>query len=552
LANPSRVGAVDRCRLSADLSPCQRPSWPRRPALSVGRQPVQIRGGMVDAGPGMIIKNTFLEVGNHQSLMEVSDWRRQMSDPCASFPRQISELSTTSDGDPGYPVKIFRKDSSENLNDSQGDVLDPCGGEKEETATRAPAAPAAKQQTPSGGASVPAAAGHDSKPPQVLLLADSIPASRRKGAKDGKAPGAERKEARLKDSQIQLIKNFDITHKEPPWTDVTTVMMRNLPNKYTQQMLLEELQDSGFRAGPDFDFFYLPMDHSNAANLGYCFINFTATAMANAFAAAFSQKRMRQFNSIKTVVVMPASIQGYERNHTYYSSTRVVQAEDPQYRPLFMKKSSGAAGAAARGAQGGARGGKGGAVEAGGGGAARVDKKGAVGAARADKKGARTKGAKGGVAKEVLGPMAAMPPLLNDYALLPGGVPWPGTHPAASAPAPAPAAPLQVFCTNCGNECNTSHRFCGFCGSQVGAAGATPASMQALPSSMRADAPTFVMPAGGDPWAPAPLYSMVTSPALEMPAPADAATDELDIMRGRMMLLAALKEMESRETTSSH
>lgn len=61
--------------------------------------------------------------------------------------------------------------------------------------------------------------------------------------------------------------------QEPPWNDVTTVMMRNLPNKcapgvrsrrspeamvhaieditlarYRQQMLLDELADAGFRA----------------------------------------------------------------------------------------------------------------------------------------------------------------------------------------------------------------------------------------------------------------------------------------------------------------
>mmetsp|Transcript_86572 Transcript_86572/g.225930 ORF Transcript_86572/g.225930 Transcript_86572/m.225930 type:complete len:437 (+) Transcript_86572:217-1527(+) len=123
----------------------------------------------------------------------------------------------------------------------------------------------------------------------------------------------------------------------PSRRKVTTVMMRNLPNKYTQQMLLEELQMHGFNLQADFDFFYLPMDHSNAVNLGYCFINFVDTPVANAFAGCFMGKRMRRFNSSKTVVVMPASIQGYERNYGYYSSTRVAQAEDPQYRPLFAR-----------------------------------------------------------------------------------------------------------------------------------------------------------------------------------------------------------------------
>jgi len=81
----------------------------------------------------------------------------------------------------------------------------------------------------------------------------------------------------------------------------------------------------------------LPMDHYSAVNLGYCFINFVDPCCANAFAAAFQGRRMRHFNSQKTIVVMPASMQGYEKNYAYYSSTRVAQADDPQYRPIFTR-----------------------------------------------------------------------------------------------------------------------------------------------------------------------------------------------------------------------
>lgn len=133
------------------------------------------------------------------------------------------------------------------------------------------------------------------------------------------------------------MKNNEITHQQPPWTDVYTVMMRNLPNKYTQHMLLDELGINKFRLQSEFDFFYLPMDHYSAVNLGYCFINFVDPCVANAFAAAFQGRRMRHFNSQKTIVVMPASMQGYEKNYAYYSSTRVAQADDPQYRPIFTK-----------------------------------------------------------------------------------------------------------------------------------------------------------------------------------------------------------------------
>merc|ERR1719277_228622 len=34
-------------------------------------------------------------------------------------------------------------------------------------------------------------------------------------------------------------------------------------------------------------------------------------------------------------------MQGFEKNYAYYSSTRVAQAEDPQYRPIFTRPAPG-------------------------------------------------------------------------------------------------------------------------------------------------------------------------------------------------------------------
>lgn len=124
----------------------------------------------------------------------------------------------------------------------------------------------------------------------------------------------------------------------PSWDGATTVMMRNLPNKYKQQMLLDEIAQQGFQTKISFDFLYLPMDHNAKANLGYCFINFCEPDIAWAFGQAFEGKKMRHFHSSKVVVVMPASMQGFQANYAYYANSRVAQAEDPQYRPLFFKE----------------------------------------------------------------------------------------------------------------------------------------------------------------------------------------------------------------------
>ena len=52
----------------------------------------------------------------------------------------------------------------------------------------------------------------------------------------------------------------------------TTVMIKNIPNKYTTQSLLNEIK---LTCENKYDYFYLPMDPKNNCNKGYCFINFT-------------------------------------------------------------------------------------------------------------------------------------------------------------------------------------------------------------------------------------------------------------------------------------
>merc|ERR1719323_553735 len=121
----------------------------------------------------------------------------------------------------------------------------------------------------------------------------------------------------------------------PEWADTMTVMMRNLPNKYTQRMLLTEINHTGFLG--TFDFLYLPIDPETTANRGYSFLNFIDPGFAWMFKMSYEGRKMNRFNSNKVISVVPATLQGFEANYAHYATSRVNRG-DPAARPLFLRE----------------------------------------------------------------------------------------------------------------------------------------------------------------------------------------------------------------------
>lgn len=69
------------------------------------------------------------------------------------------------------------------------------------------------------------------------------------------------------------------TFAEPAfYSSRTTVMLRNLPEGYTRNMLTAMLDEGGF-AGM-FDFVYMPMNFRTKASFGYAFVNLAAPSDA--------------------------------------------------------------------------------------------------------------------------------------------------------------------------------------------------------------------------------------------------------------------------------
>ncbi|KAF4712672.1 hypothetical protein FOZ62_026703 [Perkinsus olseni] len=117
-------------------------------------------------------------------------------------------------------------------------------------------------------------------------------------------------------------------------TDKTTVMLRNIPNKYTQRILLNSIDGRGFEG--TYDFFYLPIDFRNRCNLGYALINFTTNESAVAFTHSFNGYALPAFKSTKVCEVCWARVQGLEANVEHYRNSPVNEMPHNEYKPMLF------------------------------------------------------------------------------------------------------------------------------------------------------------------------------------------------------------------------
>lgn len=99
-------------------------------------------------------------------------------------------------------------------------------------------------------------------------------------------------------------------------------MIKNIPNKYTQQMVLKEINE---RHDGLYDFFYLPIDPKNKCNQGYAFINLTHPAVILSLLCEFNNKKWTKFNSEKICEFAYARIQTKEALYKSFQGKGVMQ-----------------------------------------------------------------------------------------------------------------------------------------------------------------------------------------------------------------------------------
>ncbi|KAF9606014.1 hypothetical protein IFM89_021436 [Coptis chinensis] len=127
----------------------------------------------------------------------------------------------------------------------------------------------------------------------------------------------------------------------------TTVMIKNIPNKYSQKLLLNMLDNHCIHCneqigdGVDdqplssYDFVYLPIDFNNKCNVGYGFVNLTSPEATWRLYKAFHMQHWEVFNSRKICQISYARLQGLEALKEHFQNSKFACETDDYFPVVF-------------------------------------------------------------------------------------------------------------------------------------------------------------------------------------------------------------------------
>jgi len=209
----------------------------------------------------------------------------------------------------------------------------------------------------------------------------------------------------------------------PEWGEARVVTMDNVPGKYTQSMLLQELENTGFQG--TFNSVHLPIDPATGNHQGYAVVDFVSSGHAWMFKMAYEGRKMIHFSGETAISVTPV----YDNNMQHRNKARANHGVDEGERSKAPK---------ARRRRGGG---------------SLID-----------------------LAKQRMALAQRVAAEGNDGAAaqLWQGVPMPQPAPAAAAPSPTGSAGSKEssspnFCPFCGGKTQASFKFCSFCGANLAA-----------------------------------------------------------------------------------
>lgn len=114
-------------------------------------------------------------------------------------------------------------------------------------------------------------------------------------------------------------------------SSATTLMVRNIPVRYTQEMLLKEWPNKG-----TYDFLYLPICIKKRCNTSFAFINFISPEEAREFADKWHHERLLFFSARKPLDISLADLQGLEKNLLQCMNNKTSRIRNIRFQPAVF------------------------------------------------------------------------------------------------------------------------------------------------------------------------------------------------------------------------
>ena len=108
----------------------------------------------------------------------------------------------------------------------------------------------------------------------------------------------------------------------------TSIMIKNIPNKFTGELLLNIINQNFQNA---YNIFILPTDNNKYKNYGYAFINFVSSYFIPYFYSLFDGKMWSKTNSKKICEITYSKIQGRKNLMSHYPGKIVYHNENLKY-----------------------------------------------------------------------------------------------------------------------------------------------------------------------------------------------------------------------------
>jgi RNA recognition motif-containing protein len=168
----------------------------------------------------------------------------------------------------------------------------------------------------------------------------AVPLFQTAGELSGACPAASSSESGKKRSRrSRRSKHNGSSSGESEVQELTTMMVKNIPNNLTRAALLELFDAEGFQGL--YDFCYLPIDFDSDVNLGYCFVNMADGDAGQEFWKAFDGfcKWGGDRASTKICRLEWSQVQGLDAHIQRYRNSPLLHTSMPdERRPILLNE----------------------------------------------------------------------------------------------------------------------------------------------------------------------------------------------------------------------